>query len=72
MECPYCHGDMKVIDTAADDRCIYRTRKCLRCQKRICTQENQMGYYEGRRIINRLRKTKQKKNDEIKEVLMGR
>ena len=42
MICPFCGGRLGVIDTAQNDREVYRRRKCLTCRQLVYTQENRV------------------------------
>jgi len=40
MNCPFCGGPTKIIDTEKRDRKVIRVRKCLRCGAAETTDEN--------------------------------
>lgn len=33
LECPYCKGELRVMETASNGIRVYRKRKCLMCGK---------------------------------------
>ena len=39
MNCPFCGGPTKIIDTEKRDRKVIRVRKCLRCGAAETTDE---------------------------------
>ena len=40
MNCPFCGGPTKIIDTEKCDRKVIRVRKCMRCGAAETTDEN--------------------------------
>ena len=52
MTCPVCGGKTTVIDTANDCECVYRRRKCLECEYKFTTTEQES---DDTKILNRLR-----------------
>lgn len=40
MNCPYCGGPTKIIDTEKRDRQVTRVRKCLQCGAAETTDES--------------------------------
>lgn len=57
MKCPYCNGLSFVKDTVPDDDTVIRKRQCKKCGKIFYTQENDLDFNNGKKIMN---KTKNK------------
>lgn len=55
MKCPYCNGSSLVIDTATDSDVIIRRRRCKDCDSRFYTQEIDISFDKGKKMMSEIR-----------------
>jgi transcriptional regulator NrdR family protein len=60
MQCPYCFSDSVVVDTAVDDDCVVRKRRCknFACKSRFYTIEKDINRQEGRKLFDEIKSKK--------------
>lgn len=61
MNCPWCNGKTRVVDTGANEDAIYRQRKCVVCGHEIYTVERESKDLEGRLGLYNTRYLKRRK-----------
>lgn len=67
MECPYCGGSSKVIESRKIEMNVFRVRSCSVCKKRFYTEETSISLEEARPYVAAV-KRQQRERQKQKEL----